>query len=40
MMVTFSKELDHWIYGNDKQDKFAHIQKLDDFKAKIEGANK
>lgn len=39
-MVTFSKELDHWIYGNDKQDKFAHIQKLDDFKAKIEGANK
>ena len=39
-MVKFGKELDHWIYSSDKQDKFAHIQKLDDFKSKIEGANR
>ena len=34
-MVSFKGELNHWIYGESKEDKFAHIQKLDDFKDKL-----
>lgn len=34
-LVSFKGELTHWIYGESKEDKFAHIQKLDDFKDKL-----
>lgn len=34
-LVSFKSELNHWIYGESKEDKFAHIQKLDDFKDKL-----
>ena len=34
-MVKFSKELDHWIYSNDKKDKFADIMTVDQLKEKL-----
>lgn len=35
MMVSFKHELTHWIYGNDKRNKFDGLQSLDSFKEKM-----
>lgn len=34
-MVSFKHELTHWIYGNDKRNKFDGLQSLDSFKEKM-----
>lgn len=39
-MVTFKKDLTHWIYGNDKRSKFDRIQSLDSFKDKLSSVTK
>lgn len=34
-MVSFKNDLTHWIYGNDKRNKFDKLQTLDSFKEKM-----
>jgi hypothetical protein len=34
-MVKFSKEIDHWIYGSDKKNKYDELMSLDSFKDKL-----
>jgi hypothetical protein len=38
-MVKFNKEIDHWIYSNNKPNKFDSIVSLDSLKDKINKAN-
>ena len=39
LMVKFNKEIDHWIYSNNKPNKFDSIVSLDSLKNKINKAN-
>jgi hypothetical protein len=39
-MVSFKKDLTHWIYGNDKRNKFDKLQSLDSFKDKLSNVTK